>query len=231
MSDRFKFTTIAHSRRQFLGPYDGAALSELIPEEPDSLLDVGCGKGASLSALGGKGFGIEINPSFAEEARRKNPLSEIIQEDAKACLQRIPPCSLTICMGASQAIGEPREAAAVLAARLRPGDRLLFGEGFWQRSPDADYLDFLGCAESDISTFEELVMLSDLTLVATRQSTPAEWRSYEDSYYQAVIEWASQNPVDPDREAFQDRIERWRSAFLTWGHDTLGFAMVLWQKD
>jgi SAM-dependent methyltransferase len=229
--DRFKFTTIAHARRRFLGPYDDAALKELVPDPPGSVLDVGCGKGAVLAALGGRGIGIEFNPAFAAEARTTNPEAQIWEEDARDCLARAPETELIACLGASQAIGSRNEAILALSDRLLSGGSLLFGEGYWRATPDPEYLAFLEAKEEDMTTFEELISSAPgLTVLAARESTLEDWDSYEDSYYGSVINWCEANREDENAERFHDRITRWRDAYLRWGRHTLGFGIVHWRK-
>lgn len=231
MSNLFKFTIVAHANRRFLGPYDEKTLYEFLPPSAGFVLDIGCGKGAALAAVGGQGIGIEHNPSFAAEARINNPHAQIWEEDAKTCLQRVPPVDTILCLGASQAIGAPAEAAATLASMLKPGGLLLFGDGCWRRPPDEDYLAFLEAEESDMRRFEDLPSLApDLEVVKSRQSTFEEWAAYEDSYHATVMDWCRANPNDPDAPAFEARITGWRDAYLKWGRETLGFGMVLWRK-
>lgn len=234
MSDPFRFTQIAHADRAFLGPYDAAALGGLAPAGCQFILDIGCGKGAALEALGGKGVGIEHNSAFAADARERNPEAEIWVEDAKVCLERLPRSpDLILCLGASQAIGTPAEAVARLAELLAPGGCLIFGDGYWRRNPDAGYLEFFGCEERDMLFLEELTALGEphgLEVEATYESIEADWAAYEDSYHASVMKWCEENPDDSDAEAFRTRITGWREAYLKWGHDTLGFAMVRCRK-
>lgn len=234
MSDPFRFTQIAHAGRAFLGPYDAAALRGLAPTSSQFILDIGCGKGAALEALGGRGVGIEHNPAFAAIARERNPEAEIWVEDAKVCLERLQRSpDLILCLGASQAIGTPAAAVARLAGLLAPGGHLIFGDGYWRRKPDAGYLEFLGCEEGDMMFLDELMALGDphgLVVEATYESTETDWAAYEVSYHASVMKWCDENSDDPDAEAFRARITGWRDAYLKWGHDTLGFAMVRFRK-
>lgn len=234
MSDPFRFTQIAHAERAFLGPYDAAALHGLAPAGSQFILDIGCGKGAALEALGGKGVGIEHNAAFADEARERNPEAEIWVEDAKVCLERLEfSPELILCLGASQAIGTPAEAVARLTGLLAPGGQMIFGDGYWRRKPEAGYLEFFGCEEGDMMFLDELAGLGEphgLEAEATYESTEADWAAYEDSYHASVLKWCDENPDDPDAEPFRARITGWRNAYLKWGHDTLGLAMVRFRK-
>lgn len=233
MNDRFKFTVIAHANRDILGPYSAEALKNLLPETCGSVLDIGCGKGAALAALGGQGVGLEINPSFAVQARQANPQAEIWEGDAQELFEKVPEPAVVLCLGASQALGEPKEAMRVIAEKLPDGGVLLFGDGYWRQKPPSGYLEFLDCAESDMPYLEDLRTRGEpfgLTFEGAYESTFEDWSAYEDSYYQAVIEWCDANPNDTDADGFRARIEAWRSAYLKWGRETLGFAIVLYRK-
>lgn len=235
MTDPFKFTTIAFTGRDFLGPYDATAIRELAGACQGPVVDFGCGKGTVMEALGLSGVGIEENPHCAEEAVQRNPASQIWTRDAKESLQDIPPNpGMVVCLGASQAIGTPGEALAYFATLLPTGGHLLYGDGFWEKPPSQDYLDFLGAKESEMPYLEnatyEAKSFGFLPL-KTYVSTQADWDSFEDSYFANVIRWCDENPNDPDEEAFRARITKWRDGYLKWGRGTLGFAITLYERE
>lgn len=233
MNDRFKFTVIAHANREILGPYSAEALKNLLPETRGPVLDIGCGKGAALAALGGHGVGLEINPEFAAQARHANPQAEILEGDAKEHFAKLSQPAVVLCLGASQAFGEPTDALSAIAEKLPIGGVLLFGDGYWRQKPPSGYLEFFGCAESDmpyLGAFRTRGEPYGLAFEAAFESTFEDWSSYEDSYYQSVIDWCEANPNDTDANGFRDRIEAWRKAYLAWGRETLGFAIVRYRK-
>lgn len=217
-----------------MGPYGENTLRRLVPEPRGPVIDIGCGKGAALAAFGGEGIGLEINPEFAADARRANPQAEIREGDAKEQFPQLPEPGLVLCLGASQALGEPEEAIGILAEKLRPGGILLFGDGYWRQTPAPEYLEFLGCTEADIPTFEAFKSRGrsyGLEFEEGVESTAEDWDAYEDSYYQSVVDWCDRNSDDPDSDGFRARIEGWRSAYLTWGRGTLGFGIVRYRKS
>jgi SAM-dependent methyltransferase len=234
LSDPFKYTVIAHANRKFLGPYDQQTLEDLVDFPSTCILDIGCGKGAALAVLGGRGFGIEHNPVFADEAQKQNPNAEIWQEDAKTALSHLPQSpDLIVCMGSSQAIGSPAEAMATLASMIPSGGHVLFGDGYWRQEPDPDYLAFLGAKRDDVGSFGDGKILGEnfgLKPLRSRESNNLDWSKYEDSYQQAVLDWCKANPDDPDAGAFEARITAWREAYERWGKYTLGFGIHLFKK-
>lgn len=231
---RFKFTTIAHTERLFLGPYGRETIERLLGGFEGSVVDVGCGKGAVLEALGQPGFGIEHNPAFAAEARLRNPQAEIWEADAKDVLDSLTlKPDLIVCLGASQAVGTPAEALARFAELVRPGGSVLFGDGYWRAKPAAEYLEFLGASESDIgdeAMVPNLASQFGLTVESRCLSTDEDWDAYECAYAYGMRAWCEANPDDPDCAAFRGRIDAWSEAYRRWGRSTLGFGIWLLRR-
>ena len=239
MVDKFKFTTIAHKARSFLGPYSSQTLDRLVPNFDGVALDVGCGKGAALSHFGGQGIGIEHNPAFCMEARKRNPLAQIWEEDVVSSLARVPrPIDLLICLGAAQAVGTSEEAVSAFTPLLNPGGLLLFGEGYWRQKPSPEYLEFLGGNEDDMPYLDQILVAdryAGLRLLSSLESSVEEWDEYETSYFQSVSAWCDRHAEDaadpdPDSQAFRARVTAWNDGYQRWGRETLGFSIQVLQK-
>ena len=235
MTDPFKFRRIAFKGREFGGPYTCEAIRDLVGRETGKVLDVGCGNGAVLACLGATGTGIDLDEDALDEAKRRAPACRFIAGDAKSVLARLDTSpDLVICLGASQAIGSQHEALEFFAHLLRPGGRLLFGDGFWQKTPSPEYLEFLGADIDDMSDFETFRKAGDqfgLGSTASYVSNRDDWDSFEDSYYKSMLEWCEANPDDPDEAKFRQKMTSWRQAYETHGRESLGFAIVLYQKS
>ncbi len=235
MEERFKFTTIAHAERAFLGPYGSEAIERLLGMFEGFVVDVGCGKGAVLEVIGQPGIGIEHNPAFAAEARSRNPQAEVWEADAGGALGRLTQApDLVVCLGASQAVGTPGQALDRFAALVRPGGSVLFGDGYWRAKPAPAYLEFLGASESDIgdeSLIPRLAEDAGLSVTSHFQSTVDDWDRYENAYAAGVRSWCEANPDDSDCEPFRLRIEAWHDAYRRWGRSTLGFGIWLLRRS
>ena len=244
---RWRFTTIAHAGRSILGPVSDASadamLSRIDASRPARVLDVGCGKGAmlvrALERWGATGIGIEPNPAFAAEARAlaeqrlDSGRVRIIERDYRLELVEGERFPLVICTGALHAFGDGGAVAPGLEELLAPGGHALIGPGYWRQRPTRDYLEITGIAESEMDPLDQLlerVRRAGWRLLAVHESTPAEWDEYEHAYAANVRAWCKANPRDPDAAAFRARIDRWADAYVRWGRDTMGYALLLLQR-
>ncbi len=159
----------------------------------------------------------------------------MINQDARAWLSEHPEARFhaIICMGSTHALGNFDGALHVLMRHLLPGGCMLFGEGFWRREPDPEYLALLGAQRQDmrdhagnVAAIEAAGLIPMWAITASEE----EWDEYEWKYSSNVEVWAAQHPADPQCALFVDRIRAWRRAYLRWGRDTLGFGTYLMVK-
>ena len=251
--DPFRFTTIAHAGRDVLGPVSAATLDTMLGQVASALdatgsselrvLDVGCGKAAmlarTLELLGGRGVGIEPNPAFAAEARAN--LARWLPAEHAAVLEseledtQLPEHAFTlvICAGALHAFGDWREALRGLRRFVPAGGLALVGPGYWQRTPDAEYLAAFGGEEGEQESLPRTLSAAEdagWQVLACHESTAAEWDDYEHTYAANVRTWCDVHPDDPDAAVFRKRIDTWAAAYERWGHDTMGYALVLLKR-
>jgi cyclopropane fatty-acyl-phospholipid synthase-like methyltransferase len=245
---RWRFTTIAHAGRSMLGPVSNASadvmLSRLDASAPMRVLDVGCGKGAlllrALERWDGTGIGIEPNPAFTAEARalaeqRLGPgRVRFIERDYQLELVEGERFPLVICTGALHAFGDGGTKAPGLKELLAPGGHALAGPGYWRQRPARDYLEITGISGTKMHPLDELIEGVEEVgwrVLAVHESTTAEWDDYEHAYAANVLAWCDANPRDPDAAEFRTRIDRWAHAYARWGRDTMGYALLLLQRD
>ncbi|MFN0059741.1 MAG: class I SAM-dependent methyltransferase [Planctomycetota bacterium] len=251
--DAFKYTTIAHRDRRLLMPVSDSAVDDLLQRVSDErhtepatslrALDVGCGKGEVLiraaALLGATGIGVDQNASFIAEARAA--AAKRLPKDAvefHGCRFEEfafddTPISFVICTGASHVFGDFPTALTRVAARLDARGWALFGEGFWQQPSAADYLaSFGGSADEMVSlpATLERAQAAGFRVIAHRVSSPADWNAYETSYFESMQRWLADNPTDPDAPAFRAKSKNWFSAYQRWGHQTMGFVIMLLRK-
>ena len=201
-----------------------------------TVMDVGCGNGEVLARLREMRLAagaadcavIGLDPD-TEAIARAEKRHEQIQSPAQGKLT--PPLWLSavwpngleeltkwdgaLCLGSRHAFGTDAGAAdrmvAQLAEKLRPSGTLFLADGYWRRTPEADYLAATGLDASEMEALEawdQRFAQHELRLVHRVLVSPEEFAAYERPFWELGGEhWTS-----------------WRAAFERWGHDTMGFA-------
>ena len=203
---------------------DAAIAALSLPTDP-FVLDTGCGNGEMLlrtvqSHAPARGLGIDLDPDAIAEARgRANGLSVRFEtRDATAIEGRF---DAVINVGSSHAHGGFPGALQALSD-LAPA--VLYGEGFWQRPPSADFLAALGGATADeLSDLDGLRAASleiGFHIVHESLASEDDWARYEET-----LAANAERHGSPDALAYASRIRNRRA--LLGGTDTLGFALLV----
>ena len=245
--DPAKFSTIAHARISILNPVGtdtlDAVAARLGVDRGGRLLDVGCGRGEwivrILERFPATAVGIDRSEMLIEDARSRAALrvpgGRASFYVADALDFRIDPASfdVAICLGATHALGGLRPALRRLSATIRPGGRVVIGEGYWKLPPSAEYLRLLGTTEDEFGDHrsnERSGAEFGLRLVASWTSALEEWDDYESQYASGVRDYVRCHPADPDAAAMTHRIEAWEAGYRRWGRATLGFGIYLFER-
>ncbi len=245
--DRFKFTTIAHSRHDFCCPVSSSKFNEIIGalqlSKGQRVLDVGCGKAELLLRIMERyevaGTGIDICQPFLDDAKERSigrvPTGSLELLNASPSDLKRNDFDFALCVGSDAAFGGSfRETLVGLSNLVRPGGQLLVAAGYWQCKPDLEYLSFLGgMGESENSTHAGNVQLGldeGLMPIYACVSSKDEWDHYEGMYLAGIERYVTQHPDDPDCDEMITRIRRWRDGYYRWGRDTLGFGIYLFMK-
>lgn len=245
--DRSKYTTISHRGLVYASPISVTKMESVI-EMLDlpagaKVLDVGAGK-AELSIrlierYGAQATALERAAEFVAEAKAQAasrvPAGSLSVDETDASAYTVDPGSLdlAICIGATEIHGGYAATLSAAAQRVRPGGRILVGEGYWKREPAPEYLTAIGGTREEftnhaanVAAGQALGLLPLHALVASED----DWDDYEWRHARAVECWAEEHPGDPDRVALVTRIRSWRDAYLRWGRDTLGFGLYLFER-
>jgi hypothetical protein len=110
---------------------------------------------------------------------------------------------------------------------------IIVGEPYWRQPPEEEYLAAIGEQRSNYVTHRENVEVGQaqgLELAYTLVSSPDDWDRYEGLQWYAAERWARAHPEDPDVEAVLERVRRNKMAYLTWGRETLGWAIYVFMK-
>ncbi|MDF2679758.1 MAG: methyltransferase [Brevibacillus sp.] len=248
--DRNKFSAIAHRDHVFYNPISEEKMNQVlghIPLQPnDPVVDIGAGTCELLIRLAEsrkiKGTAIELYEGAIESAKQRAqgriPADQIefITADAQVAVDAYeePRFSLGICIGSTHALGGLIPTLKALQKCVKKDGYILIGEGYWKQRPSQEYLEALGGAEeSELqSHYENVRSAEELGLITLWSSITSEedWDQYEWLYSMSVENYCHENPQDPDRDAYLQKIRTWRHTYLKWGRDTLGFGLYLFRR-
>ncbi|MFE8694924.1 SAM-dependent methyltransferase [Cytobacillus sp. FJAT-53684] len=247
--DRNKFSAIAHRNHAFSNPISESKMMKMIEmvslNSQDKVIDIGSGTCELIIRLIEKyhvsATGIELYEGAIKEAKRNadcripNDNIEFIVDDASTAVGKCKKeeYELGMCIGSTHALGGLESTLQTLKRLVKKNGYILIGEGYWKQPPSKEYLMALGGAnESDLKTHAENVKIGeDLGLIPlwSYVSSDDDWDDYEWLYSSSIENYCHDNPNDPDREAMLKRIRSWRTTYLKWGRDTLGFGLYLFR--
>ena len=184
------------------------------------ILDVGCGKGWLLRRLA-KRFdvrvtGLEINPTFAAEASSlaaAEGLSEriqIVQGPALEFLAEPASFDVVMCIGAAFALDGFEPALDWMSRAAKPGGIVAIGEVFAKELPYPTEVPRAGRAaldypERSLWATVDIMRAHGLPLRGMIEASNDDWDRYHSLHWQAAMDWALENPQDPDAAKFKDQ--------------------------
>ncbi|WP_079077310.1 class I SAM-dependent methyltransferase [Streptomyces sp. Root369] len=242
------------TRLTFHGPLSEDRAARLIrrladgvgPTATATVLDIGCGWGEFMLRLleampGATGVGIDLNEDDLARGRTNAEMRGLTERvdfvrESAADTDR-GPADIVLCFSASHALSDahpPEHTSAALHALRRlvkPGGRVLLGEGFWQRPPVPSELSAMW-PEASASEFHDLCGLVDLAIDAgfrpawIESANPDEWDHFESAYQSDVEEWLAAHPDHPLAKETRDRVDRHRSMWLRGYRGVMGLAYL-----
>jgi ubiquinone/menaquinone biosynthesis C-methylase UbiE len=242
--DRALISAVAHRWHPVGAPVSDAALSKLVDRlelgAGGRVLDLGCGFGEWLLAAvdrapGAEGVGVDSSAPALREARaraERRGLSgrvRFVEADASSWTEG-PEFDAVLCVGATHAFDGLDGTLAAARRHLRPGGRLLVGDGFWEGPPDDAVLAALG-AEPD-----ELEELPGVVAAVQRAgfepgyghvSSAEEWDEYEWCWTGALTQWALTEASAEDRPEALEQARAHRRDWLGGYRGRLGFVTMV----
>ncbi|MGC4770227.1 SAM-dependent methyltransferase [Micromonospora sp. DT44] len=174
------------------------------------VLDLGCGWGELLLravAAGGvagpvatRGVGVDTDEAVLARGRRLaterslNRHVAFVEGEAAAWQE---PADRVLCIGSAHAFGGTGAALDALASVVRPGGRLLFGEGYWQRDPSAEVTEIFGADVTDLAGLVEAARERGWRLLHLSTADEREWDDFESTWLAGRQEWLLTYPEDP----------------------------------
>ena len=229
---------LAHEGLPFANPLSEADIERGIAalDLPDGarVLETGCGAAEVLVRVLARypsavGVGVDSDADWLARARVKAEARipgrkvEFVHAAAEDAGLRPGSFDAVVNVAASHAHGGYPAALPALAALVRPGGVVLFGEGFWGREPSPAFLEALGGAtEDELGTLEELLghaRSAGLEPNFQAVASPADWARYEE-----MLVRNAEVRGDEDSLAYARLIRDRRE--LPDGSSTLGFALL-----
>lgn len=228
--NRSEWTRAAHGDLEFMGPYGAAHLERLFRgvelPAPARVIDLGCGTGALLAWLAARGpisgVGIDLHPP------RRSIAGVRLQRADASQLAGGGEFDLACSIGA---VTGPAE----LAAMVRPGGLVLYGDGYWRRPPTRRYLQALGAERDQMAGWGATLRQGEplgLRLLAAVRSSTADWDRYEGAWSDNGERYAAEHAGEPGVDAFLAWIRNGRRRYLELGgRATTGFVLLVFRRD
>jgi len=246
--DRARYSFVAHRGIAYWNPIGEARLARALGvvglSAGQRVLDVGAGVGEMLLGLierhGVSGVAVEREAMFVREMRERAKRVdaaklEIVESDAKSFVREAAPESFDVvmCIGASHALGDYTMTLRGLSRLVKPGGHIVMGEGYWKKPPDPEYLASFGGSAEEMTTHagnvEEGAAMGLIPLFATTASED-EWDAYEWAYATNIERHLMEHPDDPEADQMRERCRAWRSGYLRWGRETMGFGVYVFGR-
>jgi len=199
------------------------------------LLDLGCGRGRLLlEALGraptAHGVGVDRDRWELDQGRavaKESGLGDRVTFVARDATKFDGTADRVMCIGASHAWGGTGTALARLRERTLPKGLLLFGDGFWARSPSRPLLEAFGNQESSLEAIADRAKAAGWRVVHADIAGQDEWDAFEESSYRGLERFARRAPDHPLSGAARDLAAQRRKAYYEGYRGILGFAYLV----
>jgi SAM-dependent methyltransferase len=208
-----------------------AMASRLAAAQPTSILDVGCGWAELLLRVTAllptaSARGVDTEQRHLARARANATARGLTVE-----LDNLPggevtePADLVICIGSSHAFGETvPDALAALRKLVRPGGRLLYGEGTWEEHGPVDP----SLVWEDMPALPSVAGLTDLAVEAgfrplwVETASQDELFAFESGFLADVEEWLMHHDDAEQRAKNDEHRKRWLGGY----RNGFGFAYL-----
>jgi SAM-dependent methyltransferase len=214
-------------------------VDECAAAAPAVIVDIGCGWGELLQRVaarvpGAKAYGIDSDLELLERGRagaaRRGVADrvEFVEYQGKDWTE---PADLVVCIGAAHAFGTGADALRELYKIVKPGGRLLFGDGIWNRIPTEAELQPMWPG----TTTEDFLLLPDLVDVAVATGfrplrvesvEQSEWDDFESQFLADKEVWLQAHLGHPKAPEIREAADQHRDWWLRGHRGLLGFAYL-----
>lgn len=217
-------------------PHADLLIKQLAAGPGMSVLDLGCGWGDLLArvvvgsgAASCAGIGLDTDPVHLDRGRRllrERGLHEQVRLVESPAQEWSEPADRIICIGASHAWGSTRQALAALARLVRPGGRLLFGDGCWEGkltpAAAAMFDDVLPLAE-----IIDVVRAGNWRTLHLSTASQRESDEFESRWRLGSEEWLRANPAAASAPQVRDELDERLAEYVGTYRGVLGFCYLV----
>jgi SAM-dependent methyltransferase len=240
----FRYRAVVEADHEIQNPLSAEKQQRVIDylriAEGERVLDAGCGKGGLLAVIAAQvrveAVGLEINPAFAEAARRRLAGTRlagtvvIVEGPALDCDLAASDFDIALCIGATFAFGGLDETVERLAAAVRPRGRLAVGEPFLRAGTHEAVRERWSEYDRTLPQVAERFGRHGLTLTGLVAASPDDWDQYESLHWRAAEAWIGDHPNDPDAGWLAAKIAEDRARHLGEERDVFGWAVFVARK-
>ncbi len=202
----------------------------------DEVLDLGCGWGELLLQAvadlpGATGVGVESSASALERGRRlaaERGLSERVRFIAGDASKWTAGADRILCIGASHVWGGTAQALQALALLVRPGGRILFGDGCWEGPfPSEAAMAMFGDEVVPLRELVDHAGRAGCRVIHLSTADQREWDNFESTYRAGRQEWLLAHPQHDRATQVRVELDNQLRQYLEVYRGILGFAYLV----
>jgi len=201
----------------------------------DEVLDLGCGWGELLlravaNSPAARGTGVDSDPWAIQRGRdtaAKIGLSRLVTFIAGDCSIWDEPANRVLCIGASHAWGGTAQSLNALRGLVRPGGRVLFGDGCWEHPPTRDAAALFGDEVLPLGDLVRAVTEAGWRVIHLSTADQREWDDFEATWRAGRQEWLLSNPNDSRADQVRHKVDCQLRQYVDCYRGVLGFVYLV----
>ena len=137
------------------------------------------------------------------------------------------PADRVLCVGAAHAWPGTAETLAALAGLTRPGGRLLFGDGYWERPPTEAAAALFGDDVRPLGALVAQAGAAGWRVLHMSCADQREWDAFESTWRAGQEEWCLRHPTAPQAEEVRRHLDARLSEYVDVYRGVLGFCYLV----
>jgi SAM-dependent methyltransferase len=137
------------------------------------------------------------------------------------------PADRLLCIGAAHAWGGARRALPALARLVKPGGRVLFGDGVWESPPTDAARELFGDDVLPEPEMQRLIAAAGWRVLARSVADLDEWDKFEDGWRAGREEWRLAHAGDPRAAAVAAEMAERLTEYVDVYRGVLGFSYLV----